>query len=219
MMAMTADGKIATSAREAARFGSGEDKRRLEDQVAWADALVIAAGTIRAYGTTYRVARPDLARRRHADAVAEQPTTVVVTNSLDLSTELPFFTRQEVPRIIATLARNESAARNAFGRLADIVVAGDNAVDPAALYARLDRLGMRKVLALGGGRLNFDLVAAGVVDEIHMTVSPMLFGGSDAPTPMDGPGFPLADARRLHLVGSDAVGDEVFLRYDVAHEV
>ena len=44
MMAMTADGKIASVAREAAHFGSDEDQRRLEDQVAWADALVIGAG-------------------------------------------------------------------------------------------------------------------------------------------------------------------------------
>lgn len=217
MMAMTADGKIATVAREAARFSGEEDRRRLAEEVAWADALLVAAGTIRAYGTTYRVRDPALAQARADRGQAEQPATVVVTRSLDLALDLPFFVRQRIPRIIATLAPNEDEARRRFGDLAEVIATGEGDVDLPALVDALARRGMRRVLALGGGTLNFDLVAAGLVDEVYLTISPWLFGGATAPSILDGPGFPIDRAVRLHLAACEVVGEEVFFRYEVAH--
>lgn len=215
MAAVTADGKIATREREAARFGSDEDQRRLAEQVAWADALVIAAGTVRAYGTTLRVTRPDLVERRRADGQAEQPLSVVVTRSLDLSTDLPFFTRQRVPRIVATTsARAEDACRE-FAGLADVIATGDESVDMRALFAEIRSRGMPRILLLGGGDLNFQCFAAGLVDELFLTIAPHLFGGRDAPTLLDGDGFPLDEAIGLTLVDVDRVGGELFLRYRV----
>jgi len=215
MMAMSADGKIATVAREAARFGSVEDERRLEEQVAWADALLIAAGTLRAYGTTFRVLRPDLAKARKRRGQAPQPVSVVFTRSLDLPLTIPFFTRQQVPRLIVTTARNQAAAQERFDGLAEVLSWGADDVELGQVVNALADRGMKRLLGLGGGALNYALVAAGLVDELFLTVSPYLFGGANAPTILDGPGFGPESAVTLRLVSSEVVGDEVFLHYRV----
>ena len=216
MMAMTADGKIATAHREAAHFTSDEDRARLEEQVAWADALLLAAGTLRAYGTSYRVRRPDLAAERKAAHRPEQPLNVVVTRSLDIPIDLPFFTRQQVPRLVATTDAQRPAAEAAFAGLAEVVAFGEDRVDPSRLLDALFDRGIHRLLALGGGDLNFQLASAGLVDEIYLTLAPLLFGGSDAPTILDGAGFALHEARRLALRSCEAVGGEVFLVYGVS---
>jgi 5-amino-6-(5-phosphoribosylamino)uracil reductase len=213
MMATTIDGKIATRHREAARFGSPEDRGRLEEQVAWADALVIAAGTVRAHGSSYRVTRADLVLERQADGRGDQPTSVVVSRSLNLPLDMPFFTRQAIPRLVATDAAHERVARATFDGLAEVLSAGDDGVDVAVLKEALNRRGMKRLLVLGGGRLNFDALSAGVVDEIYLTVSPHVYGGAEAPTMVDGEGFSLADSVDLRLLECERVGDEVFLRY------
>ena len=215
MMAMTADGKIASIAREAARFGSREDQRRLQEQVAWADALVIGAGTVRAYGTTFRVTRADLVRARTRRGQNDQPVSVVISRSLDLPRDIPFFTRQRVPRLIVTTNQKEQAARERFGDMADILAAGECTIDPAAVFDELAGRGLRRVLALGGGRLNFALLQARLVDELLLTISPRVFGGGSAPTVADGEGFDLRRAPALELIACEPVGDEVFLRYRV----
>lgn len=215
MMAMTADGKIATVAREAARFGSQEDQRRLREQVAWADALIVAAGTLRAHGSTFTVSRPDLVAQREVRGQRPQPTSVVVTRSLDLPLDIPFFTGQRIPRMIATTAPNERRARERFAGLAEVFAAGGRDVDVGALVRGLAERGMEHLLGLGGGELNYALVAAGLLDEVFLTVSPYFFGGTNAPTIIDGPGFAVEEAVKLVLVSCDAVDGEVFLHYRV----
>lgn len=213
MMAMTADGKIATVEREAAQFGSAEDQRRLREQVAWADAIVVAAGTLRAHGSTFTVSRPDLVAGRKARGQHPQPTSVVVTRSLSVPLDIPFFARQRVPRMIATITRNEAVARTRFSGLADVIAVGEHDVDIEALVNGLAERGMERVLGLGGGVLNYALIASGIVEEVFLTVSPYFFGGVDAPTVIDGPGFPLDRVVKLSLVSCEHVGDEVFLHY------
>ena len=218
MMASTADGKIATAAREAARFTSGEDLRRLEEEVAWADALIIAAGTVRAYGTTFRVRKPELAAERARRDQAVQPTSVVVTRSLDLPLDMPFFTVQDIPRVIATTSAAAEVARERFRGLAEVIACGEDSVNPACLIAELARRGTKNALLLGGGTLNAQMTRAGLVDELRLTIAPRLFGGKDAPTIMDGDGFGAEHAPRLKLESCEQVGDEVFLRYRVRRD-
>ncbi|MBN8249897.1 MAG: dihydrofolate reductase family protein, partial [Verrucomicrobia bacterium] len=74
--------------------------------------------------------------------------------------------------------------------------------------------GVRRLLVEGGGELNAALFEAGLVDEVHLTLCPLLVGGRTAPTLADGEGIPhLADAARLTLVNRRARGAELFLTY------
>jgi 5-amino-6-(5-phosphoribosylamino)uracil reductase len=74
---------------------------------------------------------------------------------------------------------------------------------------------MRRILLLGGGELNFACVSAKLVDELFVTVSPLLYGGCDAPTLLGGKGFSAKDAVRLTLISYETIDGEVFLRYCV----
>jgi riboflavin biosynthesis pyrimidine reductase len=73
---------------------------------------------------------------------------------------------------------------------------------------------VRDVIVEGGGGLNDALFRAGLVDELHLTLCPRIFGGRRAPSIRDGVGVPrLADAAGFHLASMKRQGDELFLVY------
>ena len=70
---------------------------------------------------------------------------------------------------------------------------------------------VKRLLCEGGGELNDALFRAGLVDEIHLTICPKIFGGRQAPTIADGQGFDrLAAATRLQLKSIKRIGEELF---------
>jgi len=76
---------------------------------------------------------------------------------------------------------------------------------------------VKRVLCEGGGELNDALFRAGVVDELHLTICPSIFGGRDAPTISDAVGVDrLADAALMRLKSWKRLGDELFLVFQPA---
>jgi 5-amino-6-(5-phosphoribosylamino)uracil reductase len=91
----------------------------------------------------------------------------------------------------------------------------DGEIDWIDAFQQLETLGIKKMAILGGGKLVASVLAAGLVDELWLTVCPLILGGADAPTPVEGKGF-LADlAPKLELLAVKQVGGEVFLHYKV----
>ena len=119
---------------------------------------------------------------------------------------------------ILLLAR-EDAAPARLERLReqvdDLLLHGRGELDLAAALRDLrNRWGVRRLLCEGGGDLNDALFRAGLVDELHLTVCPRLFGGRAAPTIAGGTGATrLADAARLRLHSLKRMGEELFLVY------
>lgn len=210
--AMSADGKIAPVERIAPVFGEA-DGRRLEQLCAKADALVFGAGTLRSYGTTFRITSTDLAAARRVAGKPEQPLSVVVTASGSLDPELPFFRSQQVPRAIATTDRTARRLTPKFQGVAEVWACGASVVEVPSLRARLADAGAEQVVLLGGGKLNADWFAADAVDYLELTIAAVLFGGKDAPTIIDGPG--LDGPRPLRLESAETVEQMLFLRYQV----
>ena len=214
VMAMTVDGKIAPVSRVAPHFGAA-DAERFERLCAEADALVLGAGTLRAQGATRSIVRPELLEARRASGRPEQPLSVVVSAGGRLDPDMAFFTRQEVPRVIATTeAGAVCAAEHAAS--ADVWVCGAERVSPRAVLDTLVARGCERVALLGGGALNADWFAADCVDVIELTLAPRLFGGEKAPTPLDGPG--LDAPRDVRLERSETVDGCLFLTYRVLRE-
>ncbi|MBW4691202.1 MAG: RibD family protein [Lyngbya sp. HA4199-MV5] len=215
ILAMSADGKIADVSRTAARFGSPHDKAHLEHLVAEADGVLLGAGTLRAYGTTLRVATPELLKQRQQQGKPPQPVQIVCSRSAMLDPRLPFF-RQPVPRWLLTIS--EGARQWQEGEHFErILVAGTNseAIDWVAALQQLKAYGLNHLAVLGGGTLVASLLEAGLLDELHLTICPLLLGGDRAPTPIDGSGLTTALAPRLQLLNVRAIDDEVFLHYRV----
>lgn len=199
------DGRIATVRGEAA-LGSREDRRRLAGLRREADAIVVGAATV---------------RREDPPFPADVPVAVV-----SRSGRLPLAARllaegATAPRILAV---PEDLALGLLGPLAELRAAGRlevlrvgrGGVDIPALLSELGRRGARRVLLEGGGETFAAFLAARAVDELLLTVVPLLPGGKEAPGLVGGEGWSLAEAPRLELLEVDRSGSELFLRYAVA---
>ncbi|WP_328470483.1 pyrimidine reductase family protein [Streptomyces sp. NBC_00448] len=170
-------------------LSSAADMRIFGTLRALADAVVVGAETVRNEGYRPGKARPSFAERRAADGQTPAPAIAVISRRLDLDFAAPLFTAATTPTLVLTGAgadRKELAAAEAAG--ARVVVAGDgDGVDPARAVRELAALGLSRLLHEGGPRVLAQFAAAGVVDELCLTVAPFAVGG-DAPRIMNGPG-------------------------------
>ncbi|MFF3848814.1 pyrimidine reductase family protein [Streptomyces sp. NPDC002328] len=166
---------------------------------ALADVVLVGAETVRQEGYRPARARAEFARRREAAGQGPAPAIAIVSASLDLDFSLPLFTSPLVPTLVltgATAAPDRIAAAEKAG--ARVVVAGDGTgVEPERIVPALAALGHTRLLTEGGPRLLGQLVAAGVLDELCLTLSPLLTAG-DAQRIAGGP--TIAVPRQYELV-------------------
>ncbi len=178
-----------------------------------ADIVLVGAGTARAerYRPVRMSGRRAQARERYG--MASSLPTAVVSRSLDLG----WLTEPAagVPRtIVLTCAAADPARRAALERLADVLVCGADDVDLRTVRAALAERGLTRVLCEGGPHLFADAVRAGVVDEVCLSMTPMLSG--------PGAGRIVAGERldapsRLRLIGLLEEEGALFCRYVVEH--
>lgn len=179
---------------------------------ALADAVVVGAETVRQEG--YRPARAPAGFAAAREAAGQGPAAAVavVSAGLDLDLSLPLFASPLVPTLLLTGAAapadRVAAAEKAGVR---VVVAGDGTgVDPARAVAALAGLGHTRLLTEGGPRLLGQLVAADVLDELCVTLAPLLTAG-DARRITAGPA--VVDPRRFALVSLLEEDGFLFGRY------
>ncbi|MET9278006.1 pyrimidine reductase family protein [Streptomyces anthocyanicus] len=160
-------------------ISSAADMRVFGTLRALADVVIAGAETVRQEGYRPGRARADFAEARRAAGQAPVPVIAVVSASLELDFSLPLFTSPAVPTLVLTgaaAAPDRIAAAERAG--ARVVIAGDGVgVDPARALGALGELGHTRLLTEGGPRLLGQFVAAGVLDELCLTVSPMLTAG------------------------------------------
>jgi riboflavin-specific deaminase-like protein len=173
------------------------------------DALIVAAGTIRA--ERYDALRLDAARRdwRRGNGLAEYPLMVVVTRSLDLDPAQEIFSDAPIRPIVITSAAAPADRRAALAGVAEILTAGEREVDLAAAFAQLHARGATQLLSEGGPHLLGAMIAADLVDELCLTVSPLLAGGTAGRIATGPPGPPRSMALR-HVLAED---DMLFFKY------
>lgn len=177
-----------------------------------ADAVVVGAETVRTEGYRPARARDVFAERRAAAGQGPAPAIAVVSASLNLDFSLPLFTEPLVPTLVLTgAAASPERVREAERAGAEVVVAGDGpGVEPARAVHALAERGLVRLLTEGGPRMLGQFAAAGVLDELCLTVSPTMTVG-DAQRIAGGP--VLADPARFAL---DSVLEEagfLFTRY------
>jgi 2,5-diamino-6-(ribosylamino)-4(3H)-pyrimidinone 5'-phosphate reductase len=214
-VAVSADGKISTGGRESFALGSGMDRKFMSVLRAKADAVVIGAGTLRVDGFPLVVRDRRLVKERIASGKTPHPLNVLLSNDLDLPRGKKFFHHPETEKIVFTTRTAPRDAVEFLARHAKIVVQPRKRVSARLVVSRLAQMGVANILLEGGGELNFSFVQAGLVDEIYITITPRLVGGSGAPTMLDGKGFSRDSLRRLRLEYAERFGDELFLKYRV----
>ena len=212
ILAMSADGKISDTHRTAARFPSATDQRHLEQRLATADAPLFGAGTLRAYGTTALIKQPALLATRRKQS--PQPIHIVCSPSGDLDPTAQFFS-QSVPRWVLTTPAGAEPwlGQSGFDRVWVAPKASTGDYDWIQILHELHTLDIHQLLVMGGGQLVERLMAADLIDELWLTICPLVIGGAAAPTPCDGDGFSLDKAPKFTLSSNQPIGDEVFLNY------
>ncbi|RCJ39223.1 riboflavin deaminase [Nostoc minutum NIES-26] len=214
VLAMTADGKISAVDPKAPRDSDPVDQVHLEYQASLADLILVGAGTMRAEGQTFTIRNPELLAARQIRGQSPQPITCVVTRSLDLSSDWAFFSQDVERWIFTTKAGLEGNSNKAsLDKVADLIELGDRELDWNRAYALMAERNIQKVVALGGGSLTATLVEAGRIDDWWLTIWPVIYGGKDAPTPVEGEGFIPHAAPHLQLIETRQVGSELFLHY------
>lgn len=146
-----------------------------------ADVILVGASTVRV--ENYSGAQMSLAQRqeRQARGQAEVPPIAVITHSADFEHDAKLFTRTEVPPLILTSHENVEDARSRFGSVAEVVDASgpqNDRVDPAAVLDALEARGLRRVLTEGGPSLLGLFIERDLLDELCVTIAPILVGGS-----------------------------------------
>ena len=215
---MTADGKLAPANRHFVAFGSKRDQELLLELRTRADAVMAGARTVDLSPVTLSAGGEKYRRLRRAGGRAEENLRVIVSGSGTIDPKAKIFRRRFSPIIILTTARIRPARLTALRALADAVeIFGDEELDfRAACRWLYQQWQVRSLLCEGGGELNAGLLRAGVVDEIYLTICPVIFGGSNAPTLADGEGIArVEDAIPLKLKRLDRVKDELFLIFKV----
>ena len=191
-----------------------------------ADAVLVGAGTVRAAPThewTGRHVHPSSTAayahwREQIGLGSAQPTTIVATASGRLDPAHPGLSAVDVPVIFATTAAGaERLAGAGPGANTRIEVAGSGASVAAAELLEIARsIGAGLILSEGGPHLTGDLLRAGLLDELFLTIAPQVAGREQDARRfgfVEGLAFSVADAPWSELVSVRRAGDHLFLRY------
>ena len=200
VLAVSLDGRLAPPSGGAAQIGGRGDRRVLEEALAWADGCLIGGRTLRLHGTTCLIREPDLLEQRVQQGRTTQPTAIAVSRSGRFDPQLRFFA--------------QPLQRWLLGPELPQVPAGFEAAVPLRSWpealATLAGLGLQRLVLLGGAQLAGVLLREQLVDELQLTLCPLLLGGPHSWLPagvaLDPSGWRLEHMRRLE-------GEELLLRY------
>jgi riboflavin-specific deaminase-like protein len=213
-MAMSADGKIASANRRVSTFSSPRDHDNLLRLRAGADAVLCGARTVDLNAIHLGPGPARFRRLRLRRGLAEYNLRVIASGSGSLDPGAAVFRHRFSPVLVLTTGRAPARALARLRRVADgVKICGRRTLDlPAALRWLREEWQVRRLVVEGGGELNDAFFRAGLVDELHLTLSPVIIGGRKAPTIAEGEGaLKLAQAAGFTLASMRRIGDELYL--------
>ena len=205
VLAISLDGRLAPPVGGAAQLGGEGDRRALEHALAWGDACLIGAGTLRAHQCTCLIRSPQLLEQRRSEGRTEQPAAVVVSRSPDFSCGWRFFNQPLQRWLLAPEPVDQG-----FDRWFPLAPTW-----PERLQA-LGAAGIQRLVLLGGAQLSADLLQADCVDALQLTLVPQLLGGRFSWLPCTNAPLPaaLAQPGAWQSEGvEDLGGGECLVRY------
>jgi riboflavin-specific deaminase-like protein len=205
-MIATVDGRAALDGRTGA-LGGDADLEQLLELRALTDAILIGTGTVRAEGYDRLVRSAERRAHRRGGGLAEDPTAVLISRRFEVPWNAGLFQAPEQPVLIYT--GEEGARAPATPAPVEVVRLAEPTL--AAALADLRARGIRALLCEGGPTLLRGLVAAGLLDELFLTIAPLLTGDPGEPQILDGGRLP--DPAELELRWVARAGSELFLRY------
>jgi 2,5-diamino-6-(ribosylamino)-4(3H)-pyrimidinone 5'-phosphate reductase len=212
---MSLDGKISTIERKQVKISNKEDFARVDALRAGADAVMVGSNTVAIDDPKLTVKSEELRRERVEKGMPENPTKIMVGSIRNIRTDGDFLNYGNAEKIIFTTEKEEKAKIEALKKKAKVYVLGKEKANIHEMVDILAGLGMKRIMVEGGGTLNYEMLEAGLVDEIYVAVGPKIFGGKDAPTLADGDGLPYEKAIDLEPISIETIGDVFVLKYKV----
>ncbi len=205
--AMTLDGKIATKTGSSEISGK-EDLIRVHKLRKEMDAIVVGINTLLADD-------PRLTVHKIEAKPEDNPVRIVVDSQA--RTPLNFrILNEDAPTIIATTENVDPEKISALEKKATVLKCGKDRVDLKLLMKELSEIGIKTLMLEGGSTLNYSMLINGLVNEVRVCVAPIIAGGVQSKTLVDGEGIgKMSDAIKLKLKKSYELGEDLILEYDV----
>lgn len=206
--AMTLDGKIASRTGKS-QWITGETARKHVHSLRGRYAAIMAGiGTV--------VADDPMLNCRIQGA--HQPLRVIVDSHLRISPDSQIMQSAREYRTLIACTDSDPTRRKRLEKLGAEVVClkgADGRVDLPLLMAELGKREISSVLAEGGGELHESLISAGCVDHVYAYIAPIIMGGRDAKSPVEGLGFDGPDSA-AHLINRKIteLGEDILLEFD-----
>ncbi|MCD4525393.1 dihydrofolate reductase family protein [Nocardioides sp. cx-173] len=205
------DGTAAVGGRVGS-LSTGPDQALFRRMRQLADIVLVGAETVRREGYGPVRLAEEAQEWRRVRGLSPTPPLAVVSRSLNLDWDAAVF--REAPadartHVITCAAADSQRLARAEG-VATVVMAGDERVEPEAALRALAGLGRRVVLCEGGPTWLGELVAADRLDELCLSLSPLM-GGDPLPVAVTPPGAGLAE---FDLMGAMSEEHTLFLRYE-----
>lgn len=180
--AMSIDGKISTR-RNDSSFSSRKDWIRVHKLRSSVDGIVVGISTVLKDNPMLSV--------RHYSKGTKDPVRIIV----DSNARIPLNSRiirssKNIQTIVATTP-NASTRKIKELRKAgvQVLVSGKRKVNIKNLFQQLENLGLKRILVEGGGEINWSVLKIGLANELIVTISPVVVGGRDAKTLVEGEGI------------------------------
>ncbi len=219
ILAVSLDGKITTAEGGPPRFASKTDKRHLMEQRARADAVILGGASVRNENPRIVIGRR-FAVERARRGQSPQPMVAVVSASGDLGRD-PRFLQTTGELRLYTL---DGKTRSAVPKLKMLSIHPcdtdrDGEINLRHVMKDLARLGVRRLQCEGGGELVQRMLRLGLIDELMLTLCPVVIGGRRTPSAAGHEPFSLTEIRRFQLVEQERIRDELYLRYRLSSHV
>jgi riboflavin-specific deaminase-like protein len=205
-LAITLDGKIASSDGKLFSLGTKADKDQMQVIRKKADVIINGASSLRAVKTSLRCR---LKKKQPANAVLSR-------DFKGFSPKWEFFQDKEIQRFFfatGELGFRKEKELNRSGEVIHLKKPSKKNSLARQIIKELAERGYRNILVEGGGTLMWEFVKENWISEYHVTLTPRILGGSEAPTLVDGQGFINEQILDLRLKKQKRVGDEIYLTY------
>jgi len=203
--ATSVDGKIATRTGDS-KLSSKQDRIRLHKLRSKVDAILVGKNTVLRDNPllTVRYSR------------GKNPIRIILDSKGSISEKSKILqTSNEIPTIIAV---SKKISKSNFDKLhkfpVEVIVAGKNSVNIKLLLKKLSDKKIKTILVEGGGTINWEFIKHNLFDELIITLSPFLIGGTDAISFVQGQGFEkISNSPNLHLKSIKRLKNHLVLYY------
>ena len=190
---MSIDGKISTRKNDSA-ISSKLDLVRVHKLRSRVDGIMIGISTVLEDDPMLNV--------RYSTTGMKNPTRIIIDSKARIPLNSRIIDSSNKIQTIIAVTHNASSRKikEIQKKGAQVLVYGNGKVNLRNLFQQLEKMGLKKIIVEGGGEINWSVLKLGLVNELVVTISPVIIGGRDAKTLVEGKGFTnISDGIKMKL--------------------